>query len=426
MRGLRIGLLIVIGTSSARADDADWRAQLSAAVERAIAQNPEIAAMEAGIAAAGHRAEQSMALPDPQLDLALKDFPVKDFSLSRDDFTMEVVGVQQTFPGAGKRPARRAAAEAELAGASAMHDLHRARLSASVADTFFSLGEIDSRIAIAEESRERLRRIAASASERYRVGQGVQADVLRASLEVTAAEEKLVALRGERRRAAARWNALQALPPGDPLVAVALPASEPSMAAVGDVRHEAELRSPAMAVAAASVRRAEEDLSLARLEGRLDFTASGYYAHRIDYEDLAGLGVSFNLPFLQGKRLREKQAEKSAELSGARANLETVRNGIRSEIEEAYADLERSIEQAGLYRSSILPQAETNVLAAQEAYTVGQVDFLTYLRAALDRDAYASELAVRRAAAWRATAALQAAAGLPSLPGVPGGEASHE
>ncbi len=426
MRGFRIGLLVVMGTVAARADDAGWQARLAAAVERAVGRNPEIAAMESGIEAADHRVAQSEALPDPQLDLALKDFPVTDFSLSRDDFTMEVVGLQQAFPGAGKRPARRAAAEAELAGVSAMHEQHRVRLSADVADVFFSLGEIDARIAITEQSRERLRRIAESATERYRVGKGAQADVLRANLEVTAAEEKLVALRGDRRRAVARWNSLQALSAGDPVPAVDLPAADPSVPAVGELLRDAEERSPSVAVAAAGIRRAEQELSLARLEARPDFTAMGYYAHRIDYEDLAGLGVSFSLPFVQGKRIRERQAEKGAELSGARANLETVRNAIRQSVEEAYADLERSTEQARLYRSSILPQAETNVQAAQEAYAVGQVDFLTYVRAALDRDAYASELAVRRAGAWRAAAALQAAAGLPALPGVSGKEGSHD
>jgi outer membrane protein TolC len=151
-----------------------------------------------------------------------------------------------------------------------------------------------------------------------------------------------------------------------------------------------------------------------------------YYAHRIDYESLAGLGVSVSLPFVQSKRLSERHAEKSAELSGARANLELVRNGIRRGVAEASAELDRSVEQARLYRGSILPQAETTARAAEQAYTVGQVDFLTYSRAELDLDAYAGELVVRRAAAWRALAALQTASGLALVPGTPGGEGSHE
>ncbi len=152
-----------------------------------------------------------------------------------------------------------------------------------------------------------------------------------------------------------------------------------------------------------------------------------YYAHRIDYESLAGLGVSISLPFVQRGRLADRRAEKSAELSGARANLELLRNGIRGGVAVAAAELDRAIEQARLYRGSILPQAETTAQAAEQAYTVGQVDFLTYSRAALDLESYSGELVARRAAAWRALAALQTASGLPLVPGTPGGEeGSHE
>ncbi len=426
MRPFRFALILVFAAVPLSAQDADWKTRLSAAIARAIAHNPEITGMEFRIEAARHRVGQAAALPDPQLDLALKDFPVSDFSLSRDDFTMEVVGLQQTFPGAGKRPARRAVAEAELAGVSASHEDHRIRLAAEVADAFFSLGEIDARTAILEQSRNRLKRVAASASERYRVGKGAQADVLRSNLEVTAAEERLVALRGERRVVAARWNTLQALRPSEPVAVAALPPEEPSLPAETELVGEAVDRSPLVAQSAANVRRAEEDLSLARLEARPDVTAAAYYAHRIDYEDLAGLGVSLTLPFVQNKRLRQRQAEKSADASGSRADLEMVKNDIGRGIAEAYADLERSIEQARLYRGSILPQAETNASAAAEAYTVGQVDFLTFVRAAIDRDTYEAELAMRRAAAWRAVATLQKASGLALVPGTPGGEERHE
>lgn len=419
--------LLLLFPAIARAGEGDWKDRLKAAIERAVSRNPEIAAMEAGIEAARHRVGQSMALPDTELNLSLNDFPVTDFSLSRDEMTTEMVGLQQTFPGAGKRPARHAAAEAELSASEASHEGHRLRLAAEVADAFFTLGDIDERIAILEESRGRLRRAADSVAERYRVGKGALADVLRANLDATAADERIVALRGERRAAAARWNTLQVLPPAAPVDAVALPPGDPAPGTAADLSARAEAESPAIATGRADVRRAEEELSLARLDGRPDITASAYYAHRIDFESLAGVGVSLTLPFLQGGRLSERRAEKNAELSAARANLEAARNTLERGVAEAWAELDRSVEQAQLYRSSILPQAETNAQAADEAYRVGQVDFLTFSRAGLDRDAFAAELVMRRAAAWRALAALQTASGLPVVPGTPkAGERHHE
>jgi outer membrane protein TolC len=332
---------------------------------------------------------------------------------------MEKITARQRIPGAGKRSAQKRSAEAERESLSAMHSDHIVHLSAQVADAFFAVAEIDARTAILEESRERLRRVAESAAERYRVGKGAQPDVLRANLELTSIDEKRTGLDGERRVAAARLNALQALAADAPVAAIPIPETDPTAPIRADLLRKAWEQSPVVVAAQADVRMAEERLTLARLERRPDFIAMAYYAHRVDFEDFVGASVALNLPFFQPKRLREKEAERGAELSGARASLETVKNEIQRGVEEAYADLERSVEQARLYRGSILPQAETNASAAREGYMVGQIDFLTYVRAALDRDMYEGELAGRRAGAWRAVAALQMASGLPLLPGTP-------
>ena len=381
--------------------------------------------MEAKIGAAARRVDQSTALPDAEIEAGIQDIPPSNFSFTQSDFTMEKFLLRQTFPGAGKRPARKRSAEAELDAVSAAHAGHTIQVAGEVADAFFALADFDTRIAIFEGSRERAKRVATSASERYRVGKGALADVLRANLAVTALEERLAGLRGERRMAAVRFNSLQALAPDVPVAPIAIPDEEPTVPSAAQLIREAQDRSPALTAATAQVRMADEDSQLAVLERRPDITASAYYGHRVAYEDLVGAFVGLNLPILQPKRLEAKKAEKEAELSGARASLSMIRNDIARGIGEAYADLERSLEQSRLYESSILPQAETSAAAAEEAYTVGQIDFLTFVSAALDLDLYESELVMRRAAAWRAVAALQIASGLPLIPGTPGQGETH-
>jgi cobalt-zinc-cadmium efflux system outer membrane protein len=304
-------------------------------------------------------------------------------------------------------------------GAEAMHAVHVVAMAADVADAFFGLAELDRRLEILERSRERLKRAAASATERYGVGKGAQADVLRANLETTALEDRLLSVRAERRSAAARFNALQNLPADTPMPPIEpVDPLDPRRSAAEIVR-EAEESSPAIAAARASVRRAEEELKLARLERRPDWMTMAYYGRREKFEDLAGASVSFNLPFARPKRLDARRAEMEAEVSSARADLASVQNQLRRDIENAAADLERNVEQEKLYRNSILPQAEINFRAAQEAYTVGQIDFLTFERAALDLDSYETEIAARISGIGRGIAALQKASGLPLIEGTP-------
>ena len=419
MRWLRLLVIAPFFALPLRAEGPDWLVRLSEAITRAVAKNPEIANRESRIEAARHRVGQALSLPDPEVEVGIQDIAPSDFSLRRDDFTMEKITARQRIPGAGKRPTQRRSAEAERESLSAMHTDHILRLSAQVADAFFTLAELDARLAILERSRERLHRVAESAAERYRVGKGSQTDVLRANVEITSIDEKLVGLRGERRVAVAQLDALQSLPADTPFAPIPIPETDPIVPPKAELLREAWDQSPMVAAVQAEVRMAQEQRTLARLERRPDLTGMAYYAHRVDFPDFVGASVSLNLPFFQPKRLREREAEREADLSGARASLEMVKNEIRRGVEVAYADLERSVEQARLYRGSILPQADTNASAAQEAYTVGQIDFLTYVRAALDRDMYEGEFVMRRAGAWRALAALQMASGLAVVPGTP-------
>src|SRR5262249_53101403 len=160
---------------------------------------------------------------------------------------------------------------------------------------------------------------------------------------------------------------------------------------------------------------AEEGVVQARLERRPEWMLSGYYGRREKFEDLAGLSVAFNLPWVHPRGLDEREAERRAGLESARAGLSAARHTLRRDIDQSYAELEKNREQVRLYRESILPQAQTNYRAAREAYTVGAVDFTTYIRAATDLDMYAAEEAEREAGVGRALAMLQKASGLPLI-----------
>lgn len=417
-----IAFLALAASASAQAAQptaTEWRGRLRSAIERAVAQNRELASMEARIEAARHRAIQADVLPDPELEAGIKDLPVASPSLSRSDFTMEMVTARQNFPGLGKRATRRASAEAAAENVAALHARDVIAVAADVADSFFLLAELDRRLEILERSRERLKRAAISATERYKVGKGAQADVLRANLETTALEDRFLSLKADRRATAARFNALQNLPADAQVPTIGPIDPAPLQRATAGIVREAEDSSPAVAAARANVRHAEEEAKLARLERRPDWTAMTYYARREKFEDLAGASVSFNLPFAHPRRLDERRAEMEAELSSARADLESVRNQLRRDVEDASAQLERNVEQEKLYRTSILPQGETNFRAAAEAYAVGQIDFLTFVRAALDLDTYEGEIAARTSGIGRGVAALQKASGLPLIEGTP-------
>jgi cobalt-zinc-cadmium efflux system outer membrane protein len=414
-------LFLAAGTASAQSapSAADWQERLAEAVRRATTENPRVRETAARTEAARLRVAQTLELPDPEIEIGLKDLPVRNPSLTRDDFTMEMVTGRQRLPGRGKRAAQRAMAQAGVEGAAAMEAREAVEIAADTADAFFQLAAADRGLAILEESRQRLEDAAASATELYKVGKAGQSDVLQASLEKTSLEEQLSTLRAERRAQAARFNSLQSLPAGAPVPPIGPVAPDFAMPIAELVRRASE-RSPAIAAAEAEVHRAEQELGLARLEGSPDWMLMGYYGRRERFEDFVGVSASINLPWTHRRRLSERRAEKEADLAAALAGVEAARNQLQGEIEAVYAELEKNLEQSRLYTRSILPQAEINYRAAREAYAVGRIDFLTLIRAATSLDRYRREAAMRASGIGRALAALQRASGLPLIAGTPG------
>jgi outer membrane protein TolC len=415
----------VVAGEPAAAAHPSARERLKSAIERAISHNPELRSMESRIRAARARVPQATALPDPELEAGIKDIPPSDFSLARSDFTMEMLTARQRFPGMGKRVAMRRSAEQAFHSVEAEHRGRVVAIAADVSESFDRLADLDRRFEILRETRTLLSDLVVAARERYRVGKGSQADVLRASVEKTALEDRLAQLSADRRTEAARFNALQDLPSDSdvpPVAWIGADATEPSEQ---DLMLRALSESPAVSEARARIAQAEQELGLAKLERRPDVTGMAYYGHRVKFEDLVGASVSINLPWAHPKRLEAARAEKEALLQGARADLSAVENEIRRAIAESSAALARSREQARLYRESIIPEAEVNARAAREAYGVGGVDFLTMIRAVTDLEGYRADQSEREAGIGIALSALQRASGLPLIPGTPQKEEIH-
>jgi outer membrane protein TolC len=422
LRITALALATIAGQTSfsARASGEPPESSLRAAVQRALAQNPELAEMELRIEAAKRRVPQALALPDPQLVAGAINVPVPDVSFARDDMTMKMVSVEQMIPARGKRRLAADAATAEVEMVEAMHAGHVNRLIAEVVDAFSETAELDARLAIARRSLDRLGRVSESVRARYRVGQGTLPDALLAGVEETKLRDRIRALEGDRASAAVRLNTLQGAAAGEAVPPLVLPPLDRTIPERATVQAAIE-RSPDIARAEAEVRRAERDLDAARLERRPDLKFMASYGERQRRDDMIGATIGVNLPFFQRRRIAARVAEKEAELGAAKKKLESIRLSLSREVEQALIDVRREMDRAALYRETILTQDRTAAEAAEQAYAVGRIDFETYVRAVLAVDEDEAEAVMREAALPRARAKLLAAAGVP-LPEIASGE----
>ncbi len=334
-------------------------------------------------------------LPDPQLQLGLMNRELPGLGLS-DPLGMNQIQLIQMFPTAGKLGlAGRAAAEratAQQARAAEVGWDVRARAAMG----FYDLYQMDRSIGVARETLRLLQDIAKVAETMYGVGQGRQVDVLRAQVEIARMQEEILRMEAGRAAALARVNALLARGPDSALGLPILPLFPDSLVPLDSLVAEAETHRPMVRAGEAEVRSAEATARGARREIWPDLEVGVQYGQRPmaggGTDRMVSLMLGVNLPVFAGNRQFAMRRETEAMRAMARADLDELRAETRGRVGELYAAVERARRLGELYRTTILPQAETTVQSAQSSYRTGAVDFMTLLDDQMTVNRYRQDL----------------------------------
>ncbi|HEY6088823.1 MAG TPA: TolC family protein [Gemmatimonadaceae bacterium] len=380
---------------------------LYAAVQRL---NPRVAAARSLAQAAKARVAGARRPPDPQLQLGYMNYALPGLA------PMPAVGMtqlqlMQMLPLGGKLALAGRAAAAQASAATA-----RARdvswdLRNQMAMAFYDLYATDRRLDVARETLRLVQDIAKTAESMYRVGEGRQADVLRAQVEIAKMVEDTLRMQAMRQSMAARLNALldreADVAIGAPLLPQ-FPDSTPHRALLDSIARGGR---PMIAAGLDDVRSAEATEKLARKEIIPDLQVGLQYAQRrgemAATERMGSLMLGISLPVFARDRQLKMREEAGAMKQMAQADLAAMRAETRGRIGEAYAALTRARDLARLYRTTVLPQAEATVASAHAAYRVGSIDFMTLLDDRMTVNKYRQELYTLEADQGKAWAELE-------------------
>jgi len=413
-------LLAIAPIPSAVAEDV---LTLEAALAQALSTNPALASAEARAQAMSEMPAQAGALPDPRLSLGALNLPTDTYKLDQEPMTQIQIGISQEFPSYGKRGLKRDSAthEAQAAGHEAAEA--RLRLARDVTSAWWQLLYLDRAQAIVGRNLELLRQFVRIAETKYKVGRGMQQDVLLAQLELSKLMDLEIRLRANRRGQEARLNALLnrstestiQLPSS---VSEELPAAKSENALL---RQALESR-PLLRARADLLEAARSRLKLARKDYTPNFMVGAAYGFRdgtnangTDRPDFVSLQLSFNLPLYAGKKQDKAVAQRAAEQTEHDLMLQDARAQVLSDIARYIAEYERARTQIDLFKSGIIPQASQTVSSMLAAYQVNKVDFLNLVRTQITLYNYETQYWQSLSEAHQALAALQAAVGKESI-----------
>lgn len=366
-----------------------------AALQRAQSEAPSLKGREAGVTAAQSAAISADRLPDPTLDVGIRDFPVTGPDagrFNRDDFTMTTIGVSQQFINPAKRSARaaRAGADIGIAQAGVQVEARTIRLETALAwvDLYYGERQLD-QLKLLDESLGALQSTVTArlTSGSARPSQSLEPDQLRAQV-----SDRRIALVAEVAKARARLARYTGDP--DPSVAGAPPELTINRAAllasVGDLPSIRALDAQTIAM--------DAETRLARADKTPDWKISASYGRREpNFGDLVSVGVSIDLPLFGRKRQDPRIAARGSEAERARFDRLA---GEREAIAALEGDLaEHAMHHARLEnaRDNLVPLARKRAKLDFDSYSAGTVDLGTALLATLTVAEAEVDLLVREA-----------------------------
>ena len=355
---------------------------LQALIDEALKANPEVKQMRATYKASKETIRSAGALDDPEIGFTMKDIPTDTWAMNREPMSQKMLELSQKFPFPGKRRLRSEVAAEQTNSDEQTYRDKINEVRAKVVVSYWGLSLAYSDFDLTERSKQAWEQVVKVAETRYAVGQGQQADVLQAQVELGNYLDRLFQWTQKQQSFQADLNALRSQPPNTAL-ARPQPLKPRSCALkLEELLAQAEAR-PQLQALKALIAKQEKSVNLAKKEYFPDMTVGLAYGFRdtlgppvnLKQSDMFTGRVMFNLPIWQGSKIKPKIREEMAKQDAAKEAHQSAANQLAAAIKDRHAKLQRLAKQISLFDQGIIPQARQAAASTLSGYQVGTLPF---------------------------------------------------
>ncbi|WP_243317139.1 TolC family protein [Geothrix paludis] len=392
---LALGLIPVVGWAQTQASptaSASLPANLQAAqtedpllkslIQETLDRNPDLAKAKSLVEAEKERVPQSKALPDPSLTLGLQNDGFKGIQVGKMETSYYQVMLTQPLYWPGKRSLRGEISSLGAEASKLTEDRTRLTLIADVKRAYFGLLLVRGQMELLDQQALFWQKASDITKLRYEVGQGSQADLLRAQLEQNRIRQARISLRSEEQVLQATLNRLRGLSSEEPIPTTArLEDVLPEASPVEIWTSRAEKESPELQAARLGIKQAERSLDLAKRDRYPDFAVSAGIMPRGGLDPMWQVGFSVSLPVWSKQKQQRAVSEQELRRRAQGSDAESIRILLNQRIHERSAQLEAALDTLRLYREGLLVQSESSFQANLAQYETGRAPFLSALEA---------------------------------------------
>lgn len=369
------------------AASAEGSLSLHEAEQMALQRDPMTKVFAARAEAYSEQAVADGQLPDPQLKLGTMNVPVDSFDIAQDPMTQLQIGLVQSIPPGQTLRYRREYTEA-------LSDVEKARrtdqalqvlrdVRVRYLELYYQVKAED----ILHKNRALFAELLDTTQRQYATGRDNQHEVLRAQLELSLVDDRILEV--DRAREDAIGELAKYLPPAQssrPL-ADAFPVM-PALPSEAQINEHLS-QHPSMRIADASVLASKKKIDEVEQQYKPGFNIDVTYGNR--FGDTAGVGrpdmlsamVMVNLPLFTGKRQDKRLAAARSRSQAMQFARTDHLYALTSKLEREYASWERLTDRLNLYRKRAISDARATAESTLRAYQSDTADFTTLMRAQL-------------------------------------------
>jgi cobalt-zinc-cadmium efflux system outer membrane protein len=346
-----------------------------------VGQNPALQSSQFAAEASRVLIAPARALPNPTVTFEHMGDIIPFQRQAGDPSSANTYGVEQEIPFPGKRGLKGQIASAEAEGQQWSHQATHLQVISEVKQAFYDLYLIHKSIELQLENKDLLQKFEEIAESRYRVGQTMQQDVIRAQVELSKVLDRLLGLAQKKRIAEARINTLLHKPPENPLGKPAEVKKSELKYSLDELTQLALANSPALKVQDSEVSRRVYSAQLAKKEFYPDFAVGFTFFDRRDNPEMYRLMFSAKLPLYFWQKQGPELDAARLNVSSAQMMRESAATTVRFQVKEAHTNASTAERLANLYFAAIIPQATLSLSSAISSYEVGRLDFLRVIDA---------------------------------------------
>src|SRR6201996_3687881 len=353
---------------------------LSQLLAEAGASNPQISAADHEARAARQMAPQARTLPDPKLTYQqLSVGSPKPFAgYTNSDFAYVGVGASQELPYPGKLRLRGQVADRDADTKQAEVGVIGTGIADAVKGDYLQLAYLQQTLGILRQNEAVLDQLIQDATAHYRVGQGMQQDVLEAQVNRTKIVKEITMHHQQMGQVQAHLKGLLNRDQSSPDVVTEDLIETPLKRGSDELLTVVRQNNPQIQVDASSIRKQDAQVASAKREKKPDFEA-GYLYENTDRKYRDYYMFTFDVRFPRKKRVDAEIAEATEKRSESQQTLNAHLQQQLAEVKEGYVKATSDEELLKEYREGLIPQSEATYRATLSAYSSNREQFIHVL-----------------------------------------------